>query len=137
MDKIISTVITVVVAVSASAALWIAANLLFNQALAPGSSASLSAEFFRPSLDPNFDPVFEIELLPFPETLESNPDLPRVDITRRETLPGGAYLIEIASIPGKRYAIEYSGDMKDWSRVPGSITAAANRLQWIDNCRFR
>ena len=106
--------------------------LLYNQPVAPTASVTLSVEFFRPSLDPDFTPMYEIELLPAPETPPLAADS-GIDVTRNERLGNGDHLIEIASIPGATYAVEYSADMATWTRVVPNVTAAANRLQWIDN----
>ncbi|MBC8126944.1 MAG: cadherin-like domain-containing protein [Gloeobacteraceae cyanobacterium ES-bin-144] len=106
--------------------------LLYNHSLASAASMTLSVEFFRPSLDPKFTPVYEIELLPIPETqpVSIAGDIP---VTRNQMLSNGDFLIEIASTPGVVYAVEYSHNMTRWTRIVPSITAPANRLQWIDN----
>ncbi len=106
--------------------------LSFNQSLAPGASVTLSVEFFRPSLDPDFAPEYEVELLPFTET---TPVLGGevVPVTRTLLLANGDYLIEVASNPGQTFAVEYSDDMVNWKRAEPSVQAVANRLQWIDN----
>jgi uncharacterized repeat protein (TIGR01451 family) len=106
--------------------------LLQNHPLAAAASLTLAIEFFRPSLDPDFTPHYEIELLPAPET-EPAAASGGIPVTRNQMLSNGDYLIEIASIPGAVYAVEYSHDMTAWTRVVPSVTAPANRLQWIDN----
>lgn len=106
--------------------------LLHNRPLAAGDAITLSVEFFRPSLDPDFTPEYEIELLPVPET-EPASATTGIPVTRNQRLSNGDHLIEIASIPGAVYAVEYSHDMTAWTRVMPSVTAPANRLQWIDN----
>ncbi len=106
--------------------------LLHNRPLATGASITLSVEFFRPSLVPNFTPQYEIELLPVPET-EPASAATGIPVTRNQMLSNGDYLIEIASTPGAVYAVEYSHDMTTWMRVVPRVTAPANRLQWIDN----
>ncbi|MDF1710762.1 MAG: putative Ig domain-containing protein [Akkermansiaceae bacterium] len=108
--------------------------LLYNQTLAASASVTLTVEFFRATLDADFDPVYEIELLPFSESLVANdPNQTNIPVERQEVLSNGDFLIEIASIPDTVYAVEYSENMTDWTRVPATITAVANRLQWIDN----
>lgn len=106
--------------------------LLYNQPLEPGAEISLRVEFLRPSRDPGFRPVYEIELLPVPET-DAAPATEGISVTRMMTLPGGDQLIEIASIPGATYAIEYAPETSGWIRVTPLVTAASQRLQWIDN----
>jgi hypothetical protein len=108
--------------------------LFYNQTLAASASVTLTVEFFRATLDADFDPVYEIELLPFSESLVANdPNQTNIAVERQEVLSNGDFLIEIASIPDTVYAVEYSENMTDWTRLPATITALANRLQWIDN----
>jgi hypothetical protein len=106
--------------------------LLHNRPLAAGDAITLSVEFFRPSLDPDFTPEYEIELLPVSETQPASATT-GIPVTRNQRLSNGDHLIEIASIPGAVYAVEYSHDMTAWTRVLSSVSAPANRLQWIDN----
>lgn len=106
--------------------------LLYNQPLAPGAEIDLRVEFLRRLRDPDFRPVYEIELLPVPEA-DAATASEGIPVTRMMTLPGGDWLIEIASIPGATYAIEYAPDAATWSRVTPLVTATSQRLQWIDN----
>lgn len=106
--------------------------LLYNRPLAAAASVTLSVEFFRPSLDPDFTPQYEIELLPVPETEPASAS-GGIPVTRNQIISNSDYLIEIASTPGAVYAVEYSHDMATWTRVVPSVTAPANRLQWIDS----
>lgn len=106
--------------------------LLHNRPLPAGETVTLSVEFFRPSLNPNFTPEYEIELLPVTET-EPASAATGIPVTRNQRLSNGDHLIEIASIPGAVYAVEYSHNTTSWTRVVPSVTAPANRLQWIDN----
>lgn len=108
--------------------------LLYNQPLAPGASVILTVELFRPSLVADFTPAYEIELLPFEETIPADdPNQTNLEVARQEILTNGDFLIEIASEAGAIYAVEYSGDMVTWDRSSARITAVANRLQWIDS----
>ncbi len=108
--------------------------LLYNQSLAPGATVTLTAEYFRPSLDPNFNPVYTIEIL---DSVEGTPDAAEsgIETLRTIVLANGDVLIEISSVPGAIYAVEYSPDMTPggWIRVQPTITAVATSLQWIDN----
>lgn len=106
--------------------------LLYNQPLAPGAEISLRVEFLRRSRDPGFRPVYEIELLPVPET-DAATATEGIPVTRMMSLPGGDKLIEIASLPGATYAIEYAPDTTGWIRVTPPVVATSQRLQWIDN----
>jgi uncharacterized repeat protein (TIGR01451 family) len=106
--------------------------LLYNYPLAGGASVVITVEFFRPSMDPDFTPVYEVELLAVAETLPAA-GTSGVDVTLFQPLSNGDMLIEVATIPGHEYAIEYSDNLVDWFRVQQTVTAVANRLQWIDN----
>lgn len=49
-------------------------------------------------------------------------------------LRDGRILIEFDSIPGKIYEVQYSDDeMKTWKSANPTVTAPANRFQWIDD----
>ena len=106
--------------------------LLYNQELAAGASVTLTVEFHRPSLDANFSPQYSVELLESPLTLPTGGGI-IIQASRVQALANGDMLIETASIPGTTYAVEYSHDLQEWTRVSGSVTAAGNRLQWIDS----
>lgn len=49
--------------------------LLFNQPLPAGESVELIAEYFRPSLDPDFDPAYTIDVLLSPEDMPDAADI--------------------------------------------------------------
>ena len=106
--------------------------LLYNYPLAKEASVTISVEFFRPSMDPDFTPDYDVELLAVPETVPAA-GTSGVAVTLFKELSNGDILIEVASIPGHDYAIEYSANMNAWNRVPQTLNAPANRLQWIDN----
>lgn len=106
--------------------------LLYNRALAAGESVTLTVEFHRPTLDRNFTPDYSVELLESPLTLPVGGQI-IVQVSRIQALANGDMLIEITSVPGASYAVEYSHDMHTWIRASGSATASGNRLQWIDS----
>jgi hypothetical protein len=103
-----------------------------NGPLAAGASVTLTVEFFGATRDPGFVPEYWIELLAEPESPPSAAEA-GLAVTRHLPLSNGDQLIEIASVPGGTYAVEYSADLADWTRVVPMVTATANRLQWIDN----
>lgn len=100
--------------------------------LPPGGQTTLTLEFYIPNRV-TFVPSYRAVAVlttdpPGPDPAESAPAPDRMMV-----LPGGSFLIEFPSVVGRRYAIEYSADMNTWHRVVSTITAAANRTQWIDN----
>jgi hypothetical protein len=107
--------------------------LLYNIALASGESVLIDVQFFRPSLDLDFSPVFLVEYLPYPDTALDKADS-GIPVERFTLLNNGDVLIEIASVPGATYALEYTDSLEDeFIRTTQTITAAANRLQVIDS----
>ena len=54
-------------------------------------------------------------------------------VTRAQMLPGGSFLVEFNSIPSHGYVIEYSPDLTNWVAAVPSLTASANRTQWVDS----
>ncbi|HEY1120341.1 MAG TPA: hypothetical protein VGE67_02020, partial [Haloferula sp.] len=56
-----------------------------------------------------------------------------IPVTKLAVLSSGDILVEIDSIPGTTYVVDYSNDAQTWIRSSGSVTAVSNRLQWIDN----
>ena len=108
------------------------AYVLFNQPLAPGASVTLSIEFQRASLVADFTPQYTVELLPFQDTVPAAL-VGGITPSRMLTLANGDFLLEIPSMPGTTYGIEYSDDMVSWTRVVPDVFAPHNRLQWIDN----
>jgi hypothetical protein len=45
----------------------------------------------------------------------------------------GAVLIEFTATPGKRYEVQYSADFITWKNATPTITAPADKVQWIDS----
>jgi hypothetical protein len=108
--------------------------LIFSAApMEPGMSITLTVEFFIPSRNPNLQPDFQISAVYVVPPGRSAPGGATVESTRVEVLDNGEVLLEFPSIPGAVYAINYSEDMKSWHRVSPTLTATANRTQWIDN----
>jgi hypothetical protein len=106
--------------------------LLYNYELAPDESVSLEVEFYRASLDTEFTPSYLVEVLNQTEA-ETEAAEDGIDVERVLVMDDHSILIEISSTPGSNYAIEYSHDLIEWTRINQTITATANRLQWIDN----
>jgi len=103
------------------------------QNLAPGASVTLTLEYYRANLDPDFDPTYAISALFSAALPEPVPAAAGSEIDRFVVLENGGILIEFTTTPGSSYGIEYSHDMMTWHRVVPGITAQANRTQWIDS----
>ena len=101
--------------------------------LPPGAAVTLTVEFFRPSLDPRFEPAYSIAAVFAEDPRQPAAGDAGAAAERVQVLADGDFLIEFASTPGTAYAIEYSHDMTIWHRVSPVITANANRTQWIDS----
>ena len=113
--------------------------LLSNGQLNDGESRTLTVEFLRPSLDRNFAAQYAVELLPVAETTAPGAgatdtlSIGRV-IFREDREGRGEVLLEFATVPGRRYAVEYSDDnMRTFQRIAPSFEARANRTQYLDN----
>ena len=106
--------------------------LLYNLPLSPGASINLAVELFSPTRNLSFVPTFEIEVLAVPQFIPSA-GTSGIAVTRCVVLSSGDVLVEIASIPGTTYMVDYTNEAHAWIRASGSITAVSNRLQWIDN----
>ena len=104
--------------------------------LASGASTQLLVEFDRPSGDPNFTPVYTIELLSAAAANAIvNPPAPggtQVNYTRFEKRPDGSFLIEWSSTPGDVFVVRYSEDLTNFMTIVPSITAVANVTEFID-----
>jgi len=105
--------------------------LLHNTPLESGESAVLEVRFSSDNPNITVAPVYRIEVLPSSEVVPANGR--SVQLVGVSGLQSGDRLIEIVAIPDKTYALEYSSNLKDWTRVLPSITASENRLQWIDD----
>lgn len=62
-----------------------------------------------------------------------NPTGNVLQIDRTGLTGDGRLLVEFTSVPGKTYAIQYSGDLESWSTARPYVTAVVNRTQWLDD----
>jgi hypothetical protein len=97
---------------------------------AAGEAVTLTFTFFHPRRTVFVPPVYEAVYGPWSTPLP--PSGPTLAIERTVPLPDGSLLIEFASTPGLRYAIEYGSEPNVWLNVPGTILAGGTRTQWID-----
>ncbi len=105
---------------------------LIEAPLAAGGRLDLGIEYYSPNRSTAFVPQYRLELLrptPPPAALSGT----RFSIDHCSSLPDGTFLIEWSSVPGTRYAVEYSGNLSDWTQAGDPVTAAANRTQWVDS----
>jgi len=106
--------------------------ILLNSPLTTGSSENVNVELSRVNQDSNFSPVYELELLPW-SIVDPVSAGGRVTVSQAHRLISGDQFIEIASIPGATYEMEYTSDFSIWQTVRPQIMATADRLLWLDN----
>lgn len=107
--------------------------ITYSQTLAPGASVVLTIEFQSKDRDPDFDPIYTVELLGPDDGILQPAAGGHFAIDRMLVLADGSVLIECPSEAGLFYAIEYSADMEIWKSAGPPVIAGGNRLQWIDN----
>ncbi|MGZ8939877.1 MAG: hypothetical protein ACXW32_11760, partial [Limisphaerales bacterium] len=101
-----------------------------NSPLAANSSVDLLIEYYRPSRQTIPQPTFAaLDAAP----IEVNATGPAIAIDRNVQLASGRFLIEFSATPGRTYAVQYSSDMATWKTVASTITAPANKVQWLDD----
>ena len=106
--------------------------------LAAGQSGSLLLQYYTPTRSPFAFSNAQLNAFALPPVVFSAPKPAGVstslNISRIAPLPNGNVLIEWPTVPGRTYTVVYS-DSASFSNAliaPPSITALANRLQWID-----
>ncbi|YCM43789.1 PQQ-binding-like beta-propeller repeat protein [Verrucomicrobiaceae bacterium 227] len=98
--------------------------------LEAGASVEFTLEYFSGTSRTAPDPEIALALIqPDPQTIEI---VSATELDRILPLADKSVLLEFASIPGTRYAIQYSHDMVTWFSSPTVIKATANRTQWLD-----
>jgi len=87
-------------------------------------------EFFDPNREtfPDLTYTAVASNVVFPETPGIN-----FSINRFVLLEDGDILIEINTVPERKYIIEYSEDMSKWIQVQPPIIAVGTKTQWIDS----
>jgi uncharacterized repeat protein (TIGR01451 family) len=95
----------------------------YLSALGPGEAVTLNMEYYLRLPVP--DPELSVEVI--------EPPAPPV-ITRIEVLAEGSVQLEFTSVPGHTYTVQYSDDgLQTWKNAVPPISAAGNRVQWIDD----
>ncbi len=102
--------------------------------LTAGAGVDLKLELFNPARVPVPLDNTNLTAVGVPPLDLTPPSGTQSGITRFKMLPGGVFLVEFVSVPGKRYQIIYSDD-PDFSNAVTAIppvTAPADRVQWLD-----
>jgi uncharacterized repeat protein (TIGR01451 family) len=97
--------------------------------LAPGDSVTFQMQYYlRFEVD---DPQLSVEVIQPPAPPVVQPTPPVFD--RVQVQPDGVVLLEFTAIAGRTYTLQYSDDhLQSWKTAVPSVTAASNRVQWLD-----
>ena len=104
----------------------------WGNTLVPGGQVSLVIEFFQPARGTSFNPSYSVVAVLAASPEEPDPAAGGGEPNRLVVLGSGEVMVEFDSVPGGVYAIEYSRNLTLWHRVQPTVTASANRTQWID-----
>lgn len=96
--------------------------------LGPGETVSLVLEYHSSISGVAPRPDFEVQILS-PAGQVTTPDGSSAAL---RTLVDSAKVFSFDSIVGEKYRVEYSYDMVNWQISPVTVTAGANRAQWLD-----
>jgi hypothetical protein len=102
-----------------------------NLPMPPGGSVDLTIEYSVPDFQaPN--PTLAAQIVqPIGEA--SVPSGVLIPVSRALRMANGDFLLEFASLSGRTYFVQYSGDMKNWKTALPSVTGTGSRVQWLDN----
>ena len=102
----------------------------YNQTLAPTATVVFLIEYYRTNRQEIPQPALAAQ-----ETtpIVLNPFGTLIPVNRNAHFEDGRFLIEFTSIPGRRYAVQYSSDLDTWKTASPILTAPANRVQWYDD----
>jgi hypothetical protein len=106
----------------------------YNAPVNPGESVIFRLEFYAPDRHPFSNTLEAQAVLPITPTLAKGGGV-LVDKKFMDTrVPGEPrFVLEWASVPGRKYTVLYSSDMQNWTAATPSITAKATRTQWYDD----
>lgn len=99
--------------------------------LAAGESVDLLLEYFVPTRLPVPNPTLLAVEVPVVNTQSNDGTAP--DIRRMVNLAPGKILVEFDSVAGRTYTVLYGDDPATTNAAQPTITATANRTQWIDS----
>lgn len=97
--------------------------------LAAGESVNFLIEYYRSTRRIFTQPTFAPSVIP---AVTNEPAMHRI-IGVTNALYNGRFLIEFSATPGRRYEVQYSHDMTTWKSATPTITAPADRVQWLDD----
>jgi hypothetical protein len=98
--------------------------------VATGESVDFLIEYYRTNRQTFTQPTFS------PAATTARPRTPAgevITVDRSVQLASGRFLIEFTTAPGRRYLVQYSPDMASWTNANPTITAPADRVQWLDD----
>jgi hypothetical protein len=96
----------------------------------PGESVDFVIEYYRANRQAITQPIFS------PAATTVRPRTPAgevISVDRSVELSSGRFLIEFTATAGRQYLVQYSPDMATWTNANPTITAPANRVQWLDD----
>ena len=96
--------------------------------LGPGETVSLVLEYHSEISGVAPRPDFEIQIL----SPEGEAQAPGGGDAALLAMSDSSRLFTFDAVVGQKYAIEYSYDMETWKSSPVTVTAGANRAQWLD-----
>jgi alpha-tubulin suppressor-like RCC1 family protein len=106
------------------------AYVQYSQPLTPGASLDLTIEYFvpnrsAPSASLIVEAVDPIPVLDYSGTPQEN--------LRSRTLVGGIHLIDVRTLAGRTYYVQYSSDLESWRSAFPPATGTGSTVQWVDN----
>lgn len=98
--------------------------------LDPGKEITLHLEYHSPTAGSGPRPDFVLQLL-YPEGNSDHPPVAALGSSLRN-LRDEAKIFEFDATVGKRYQVQYSSELSEWTNAEGIVLAGANRVQWLD-----
>jgi len=105
--------------------------VVYANPLAAGASVDLLLEYFVPTRLAVPDPTLQALEVPVVDSKSNDGTAPDVRYAR-EIIPG-KILVEFDSVAGRTYTVLYGDDPSTTNAAQPTITATANRTQWIDS----
>ena len=102
-----------------------------NSPLGPGETVSLVLEYHSETSGVAPRPDFEVQIL----DPTGQPQAPQGGRPALRQLADSSKVFSFDSVVGQTYQIQYSDDMTTWVTSPVTVTAGANRAQWLDQGR--
>ncbi|MCD8483443.1 MAG: MBG domain-containing protein [Verrucomicrobia bacterium] len=108
-------------------------TIYWSFTIPPGENVQLTVYYFRPNRNPDFNPIYELESItpPPPASVSDEGNTDYIDLTVR--VWNGSVVLDWFATPGQSYAMEYSNDGRNWTRIQTTFKAVGNQLRWIDS----